>query len=308
MMGYTNRYFRALLRLVCPPALLYTEMITAAALVRREPSYIARLLDFSPVEHPVVLQLGGSNPAELAQSTRMAQGWGYDGVNLNVGCPSSRVQAGNFGACLMKDPNLVAECVAAMRYAATIPVTVKTRIGVDDQDSYDELKHFVQTVAATGCDTFIVHARKAWLNGLNPRQNRSVPPLRYDVVHRLKQDFPALTIVINGGVKTSVDVAEHLRYVDGVMIGRPAYQDIRWLLELGQIYGDAVEAPSMASIIRGYLPILEQGMRDGAPMVKLAGGLVGLCKGMPGARLLRQRLFDPKTTTKDALGLLEEFA
>jgi tRNA-dihydrouridine synthase A len=306
MMGYTNRYFRALLRLVCPPALLYTEMITAAALVRREPEYVARLLDFAAVEHPVVLQLGGSNPQELAQAAKMAQDWGYDELNLNVGCPSSRVQAGNFGACLMKDPNLVAECVHAMRQVVSIPVTVKTRIGVDDQDSYELLQQFVQTVAATGCDTFIVHARKAWLNGLNPRQNRAVPPLRYEVVHQLKQDFKQLTIVINGGIATSEAVAEQMQHVNGVMIGRPAYQNIRWLQELAKIYGSGVQPLSTGAIVSGYLPILEQGMRDGAPMAKLAGGLVGLCKGMPGARLLRRKLFDPQTQVSEAVSLLAE--
>lgn len=310
MMGYTNRYFRALLRIICPPALLYTEMITAAALVRREPEYISRLLDFSELEHPVVLQLGGSNPHELAQAAKMAEQWGYDEINLNVGCPSSRVQAGNFGACLMKDPVLVAECVQAMREQVSIPVTVKTRIGVDDQDSYALLREFIRKIAAVGCQVFIIHARKAWLSGLNPRQNRSVPPLRYEVVYQLAKDFPALNFVINGGIATTEAVAEHLQHVDGVMIGRPAYQNTPWLRELGQIYADsgAVKSKSLKEVLSSYLPVMEQGLTEGVPMVKLAGGLIGLCKGLPGARLMRQELFDPAISQARAMQLLERAA
>ncbi len=307
MMGYTNRYFRSLLRLVCPPALLYTEMISAAALVRREPEYVARLLDFSPIEHPVVLQLGGSNSIELAQAARMVEEWGYDGVNLNVGCPSERVQAGHFGACLMKDPDLVAECVRRMQEVVSIPVTIKTRIGVDHDDSYEHLTHFVKTVAEAGCDTFIVHARKAWLNGLNPRQNRAIPPLRYEVVHQLKKDFKALKIVINGGLTTSAAICEQLNHVDGVMIGRSAYQDLAWMQELGNLYGDKDRSFSRMDIIEAYLPIMEQGLKDGVPLVKLAGGLVGLCKGLPGARFFRQRLFDPRNGVKEALAIVSNF-
>lgn len=290
--------------MICPPALLYTEMITAAALVRREAEYVARLLDFSSVEHPVVLQLGGSNPVELAQAARMGESWGYDEINLNVGCPSSRVQAGNFGACLMKDPVLVANCVRAMKEAVSIPVTVKTRIGVDEQDSYEELQHFTGLVAEAGCQHFIVHARKAWLNGLNPRQNRSVPPLRYDVVYRLRKDFPDLQLAINGGITTTQEVRDHLQHVDGVMIGRPAYQNPSWLREVALLYAEGAELKSLGQIIETYLPIMEEGLIEGAPMAKLAGGLIGLCKGLPGARLLRRQLFDPQTSKSEAMQLL----
>ena len=306
MMGYTNRYFRALLRMICPPALLYTEMITAAALVRREPDYIARLLDFSSVEHPVVLQLGGSNPAEMALAARMGEQWGYDEINLNIGCPSSRVQAGNFGACLMKDPMLVAECVRAMKDRVSIPVTVKTRIGVDERDSYEELQNFIGLVAEAGCEHFIVHARKAWLNGLNPRQNRNIPPLRYDVVYRLRQDFPGIQLVINGGITTTQQVRDHLQHVDGVMIGRPAYQNPNWLRELALLYVGESDLKSLGEIIDAYLPIMEEGLIEGAPMAKLAGGLIGLCKGIPGARLLRRQLFDPQTSKSEAIRLLSQ--
>lgn len=311
MMGYTNRYFRALLRMICPPALLYTEMLTAAALVRREPAYIARLLDFSSLEHPVVLQLGGANPQEMAQAAKMGEDWGYDEINLNIGCPSSRVQAGNFGACLMKDPALVAACVEAMKAKVQIPVTVKTRIGVDDQDSYEELQHFISTVASAGCELFIVHARKAWLSGLNPRQNRHIPPLRYEVVHRLREDFPQLRFVINGGIDSDDAVREQLQHVHGVMIGRPAYQKPWWLRELAVQYASPEQLANMKSlpdIILSYLPIMEQGLKEGVCLVKLVGGLAGLCKGLPGARSLRREIFDPRTSHARIIHLLEQAA
>lgn len=311
MMGYTNRYFRALLRMICPPALLYTEMITAAALTRREPEYVGRLLDFSDLEHPMALQLGGSSPAEMAKAARMGEQWGYDEINLNIGCPSTRVQAGNFGACLMKDPDLVARCVEAMKAVVDVPVTVKTRIGVDEQDSYEELVHFVRTVANAGCELFIVHARKAWLSGLNPRQNRHIPPLQYSVVHQLHQDFPQLRFVINGGIDTTEVVDEQLAKLDGVMIGRPAYQKPWWLRELAIRYAGADELAGLkplSAIIRGYLPIMAEGLQQGVCIAKLAGGLMGLCKGVPGARSLRREIFDPSTSHDRMMNLLEQAA
>jgi tRNA-dihydrouridine synthase A len=304
MMGYTNRYFRALLRMICPKALLYTEMISSAALVRREPSYVEHLLNFSTMEHPVVLQLGGSNPLELAQAARMGEQWGYDEINLNVGCPSSRVAAGNFGACLMKSPGLVSDCVSAMKEAVAIPISVKTRTGVDDRDSYEELQEFVEQVSNAGCEHFIIHARKAWLSGLNPRQNRELPPLRYDLVYRLKKEFNKLHLVINGGITESDSVFEHLKYMDGVMIGRAAYQNPVWLRELADIYG--MGGMPFAEIVQAYLPIMEEGLRDGVPMAKLAGGIVGLLKGIPGARLFRQKIFDPEKSGSQIMELMLE--
>lgn len=226
MLDWTDRYCRYFLRQISRHTLLYTEMVTTGALLHRDP---ARFLDFDADEHPLALQLGGSDPDELAACTRLATQWGYDEVNLNVGCPSDRVQSGRFGACLMAEPALVGDCVAAMCAATDRPVTVKHRIGIDDRDSYDELTRFVATVAESGCETFIVHARKAWLQGLSPKQNREVPPLQYAVVHRLKADFPHLAIVINGGFKTLDQVEQQLTQVDGVMIGREAYQN-PWLL------------------------------------------------------------------------------
>lgn len=311
MMGYTNRYFRALLRVICPPAYLYSEMITAAALVRRDQEYVARLLDFSACEQPVALQLGGANPQELALAAKMGQDWGYSEINLNVGCPSDRVQAGNFGACLMKDPDLVAACVEAMSRVVSIPVTVKTRIGVDNLDSYENLCNFITKVSAVGCEVFIVHARKAWLHGLNPRQNRTVPPLHYDVVYQLKRDFPALEIIINGGIADTDSVQGHLQHVDGVMIGRAAYQDPLWLAQLGSLYrqcDESVVPGTVGDIISGYLPVVREALMQGKTLAGLAGGLVGVCKGVPGARNLRRVLFDPNTSPEEGVALLSRAA
>ncbi|MGB5064484.1 MAG: tRNA dihydrouridine(20/20a) synthase DusA, partial [Candidatus Competibacter sp.] len=221
MLDWTDRHCRYFLRLLTRHTLLYTEMVTTGAILRGDRG---RHLAHDPAEHPLALQLGGSDPAELARCARIAADWGYDEVNLNIGCPSDRVQSGRFGACLMAEPDLVAECVAAMRAAADLPVTVKTRIGIDERDSYEELADFVRRVAAGGYTIFIVHARKAWLSGLSPKENREIPPLRYEVVHRLKQDFPELTVVLNGGLTTLQQAAEQLRQVDGVMIGRSAYE------------------------------------------------------------------------------------
>ena len=220
MMDCTDRHDRYFLRLIAPHLLLYTEMITANALVHGERE---RFLAFDPNEHPVALQLGGADPQKVAYCAKLGEARGYDEINLNVGCPSDRVKSGQFGACLMLNPLLVAECVAAMCDAVKIPVTVKCRIGVDEHDSYDELHHFITKVSQAGCSVFIIHARKAWLNGLSPKQNREIPPLRYDIVWKVKQDFPKLTIIVNGGIKTCDDIAEQLGFVDGVMIGREAY-------------------------------------------------------------------------------------
>ena len=229
MMDWTDRHCRFFLRLLNPHARLYTEMVTAAALRHGD---VTSLLRFDPAEHPVALQLGGSDPALMAAGARLGADAGYDEININVGCPSDRVQSGAFGACLMATPGMVASCVAAMREAVDVPVTVKTRIGIDDKDSYEFLLRFIDTVADAGCDTFIVHARKAILSGLSPKENRTVPPLDYHRVYRLKHDRPDLTIVLNGGVTTRADCERHLAEVDAVMIGRQAYQNPWFLTEL----------------------------------------------------------------------------
>src|SRR5438552_5479061 len=247
MMDWTDRHCRYFLRLISRHARLYTEMITSAALVHGD---IPHHLDFDPAEHPLALQLGGSDPAVLAHGAKLGERWGYDEINLNCGCPSERVQKGSYGACLMAEPALVAECVAAMRDAVSVPVTVKHRIGLDHDDDYALVRDFVGTVAASGCDVFIVHARNAVLKGLSPKENREVPPLRHDVVHRLKRDFPALTIVGNGGIGDWDAIEQELDHVDGVMLGRVAYHD-PWLLAQAdaRIFGDAAPARSRADVI-----------------------------------------------------------
>ncbi len=226
MMDWTDRHCRYFMRLLSPSVLLYTEMVTATAVLRGDRE---RLLAFDPAEHPVALQLGGSEPEELASAAEIAAGYGYDQINLNVGCPSDRVQSGRFGACLMAEPERVRDCVAAMRRAVGVPVTVKTRIGIDDRDDYDFLRRFVDVVAESGCRTFVIHARKAILSGLSPKQNREVPPLRYEVVHRIKSESPALDVWVNGGIRSPDQVREQLAVMDGVMIGREAYHN-PWLL------------------------------------------------------------------------------
>lgn len=229
MMDCTDRHDRFFLRLIAPHVVLYTEMITTGALIHGDAN---RFLAFDPIEHPVVLQLGGNSPNELAKCAKMGEDFGYDEINLNVGCPSSRVNAGRFGASLMLDSKHVAECITAMLALVKIPVTVKCRIGVDDHDSYEFLSHFIQTIADAGCKVVIIHARKAWLTGLSPKENRDIPPLRYDVVHRIKKDFPHLTIIINGGIKTLSLIKEQLFCVDGVMIGREVYSNPYFLSQI----------------------------------------------------------------------------
>jgi tRNA-dihydrouridine synthase A len=288
MMDWTDRYCRFFLRLLTRRTLLYTEMVTTGAVLRGDRE---RLLAYDPAEHPIALQLGGSDPAELARSARIAAEFGYDEVNLNVGCPSDRVQSGRFGACLMAEPALVAACVTAMRAAVDLPVTVKTRIGIDDRDSYPELVEFVGRVAEGGCQTFIVHARKAWLTGLSPRENREIPPLRYEVVYRLKQDFPGLLIVLNGGLTCLDQVAEQLRHVDGAMIGRAAYENPYLLAEVDRrFWGCGWPAASRQDIVRDLLPYVERQLRLGTPLRCITRHLLGLFQGVPGARAWRRYL------------------
>ena len=288
MLDWTDRHYRYFIRLLSRHTLLYTEMVTTGAILRGDRE---RLLAHDQAEYPLALQLGGSDPAELARCARIAADWGYDEINLNVGCPSDRVQSGRFGACLMAEPDLVAACVAAMRAATDLPVTVKTRIGIDERDSYQELADFVRRVAAGGCTVFIVHARKAWLSGLSPKENREIPPLRYEIVHRLKQDFPELIIVLNGGLTTLKQVSEQLRQVDGVMIGRAAYENPYLLAEVDRrFFGSSASPPNRHQVVRALLPYLEERLRAGTPLQCMTRPILGLFQGIPGARAWRRVL------------------
>jgi tRNA-dihydrouridine synthase A len=288
MMDCTDRHERYFLRLISKHTRLYTEMVTTGALLHGDRE---RFLGFDALEHPIGVQLGGSDAAALAACARMAEQRGYDEVNLNVGCPSPRVQAGRFGACLMAEPALVAECVARMRAAVDIPVTVKTRIGVDSHDSYDELGRFVETIALAGCRTIIVHARKAWLKGLSPKQNREVPPLRYDMVRRLKTDFPRSDIVLNGGITRITEVAEHLRVFDGVMLGREAYRNPYMLAPVDQMFfGETGPAPARNELVSRYLPYVQSQLEQGVYLSHMTRHMLGLYQGQPGAKAWRRYL------------------
>ena len=287
-MDWSDHHCRYFWRLLTRQALLYTEMVTTGALIHGDRE---RFLHFNPEEHPVALQLGGSEPADLARCARWARDWGYDEVNLNCGCPSDRVQSGMFGACLMGQPALVADCVRAMRDACDIPVTVKHRIGIDHMESYAELVDFVATVAEAGCEVFIVHARKAWLQGLSPRENREIPPLNYAWVYQLKRDLPQLSIVINGGIQTLGQCREHLQQVDGVMLGREAYQNPWLLAEVdAQLYGMDKPAASRDDVIVALLPYVEQQLAAGAHLNHITRHILGLYQGVPGARKFRRYL------------------
>ncbi len=288
MLEWTDRHCRYFLRLISRHALLYTEMVTTGALLHGDR---ARHLNYDAAEHPVALQLGGSDPGDLATCARIATDWGYDEVNLNVGCPSDRVQSGRFGACLMAEPQRVAECVAAMTAAVATPITIKSRIGIDDHDSYAQLHDFVATVAAAGCLTFIVHARKAWLHGLSPKENREIPPLRYDTVYRLKEDFPQLEIIVNGGITDLKLAQRQLQHVDGVMMGRTAYHDPYLLAEVDALfYGDVHTVPSRHEIIEALIPYVERELAQGARLHHIARHILGLYQGKPGARRWRRYL------------------
>ena len=288
MMGWTDRHGRYFLRLVAPRALLYTEMVPAGAIVYGD---TARFLGHDPAEHPLALQVGGCDPAELADCARTARCFGFAEINLNVGSPSDRVQRGAFGACLMKEPDLVAACVAAMRDAGDLPVTVKCRIGVDDRDTEAELQDFVGRVAGAGCATFAVHARKAWLRGLSPKENREIPPLDYGRVHRLKTAFPDLEIVINGGIEDADAAAGHLAHLDGVMIGRAAYRDPWCLTEMETaLLGPGPAAADRGTVIDRLIPYAEAQARRGVPVKSIARHILGLYKGRPGAARWRRYL------------------
>jgi tRNA-dihydrouridine synthase A len=288
MMDWTDRHCRFFHRLLTRRALLYTEMVTAEAVLHGDRG---RLLGFSPAEHPVALQLGGSGPAKLAEAAAIGADFGYDEINLNVGCPSDRVQEGRFGACLMAEPELVADCVAAMQVRVAVPVTVKCRIGIDDQDSEADLERFVSAVAGAGCRTFMVHARKAWLQGLSPKENREVPPLDYGRVYRLKAAHPELEIVINGGIGSLAEAEAHLAHVDGVALGRAAYQNPYLLAEVDRrLLGAATTPPSRREAIEALLPYAERHVRAGGRLNNIVRHILGLYHGQPRARAFRRHL------------------
>lgn len=297
MLDWTDRHCRYLHRQLSRHALLYTEMVTTGAILHGERD---RHLRFDPAEHPVALQLGGSDPGELATCAAIGADYGYDEINLNVGCPSDRVQSGRFGACLMAEPTLVADCVAAMRGATAVPVTVKSRIGIDRQDSCEALAGFVHTVAAAGCECFIIHARKAWLQGLSPKENRTIPPLRYDVVWQLKRNFPALEIVVNGGLDSLDAAGQQLQQVDGVMFGRAAYHNPWLLADVDRhLFADPHPVAERAAVVRAMLPYIERELQAGTPLKRITRHMLGLFQGMPGARAWRRELSSPDTGTPD---------
>lgn len=288
MMDCTDRHARYFLRLISRHALLYTEMVTTGAIIHGDRDY---LLGFDAFEHPVALQLGGSDLNDLSVCAQIGQEWGYDEINLNVGCPSDRVQSGRFGACLMAEPELVRDCVSAMREVVSIPVTVKTRIGIDEKDSYAALHEFVDIVAGGGCEVFVFHARKAWLQGLSPKENREVPPLKYEWVYRIKDEFPHLHVSINGGIKSLDAVAEHLEHVDGVMVGREAYANPYVMAGIDhRFWADEYDMPTRHEILDQYLPYIEQQLSQGRRLHQMTRHIIGLFHGVPGARAWRRHL------------------
>ena len=302
MMDWTDRHCRYFHRLLSPHARLYTEMVTSPALIHGDRE---RLLGFDRAEHPLALQLGGSDPRELAEAARIAVQYGYDEINLNVGCPSDRVQSGRFGACLMREPALVAECFAAMQEAVAIPVTIKCRLGVDAQDEYADLQHFIEAVSAKGCTVFVVHARKAWLQGLSPKENRDVPPLNYERVYQLKRDFPQLTIIINGGIDKVVEVQNHLRHVDGAMLGRVAYHEPYRLAELEQAL-HATPLPAREEVIERMRPYIEAHLAAGGKLQHISRHMLGLYQGLPGARRWRRHLSENAHRTDAGIAVIDE--
>ncbi len=305
MMDWTDRHCRAFHRGLTTRALLYTEMVTAEAVIH---GCRARLIGFDPVEHPLALQLGGSDPVRLAEAARIGAGFGYDEINLNVGCPSDRVQEGRFGACLMAEPDLVARCVAAMQRAVAVPVTVKCRIGIDDQDAEEDFRRFVDRVADAGCRTFVVHARKAWLNGLSPKENRDIPPLDYDRVYRLKRERPDLTVVINGGIGGDPDEwRAHHAHVDGVMLGRAAYQTPYCLAEVDRVvFGAASPPPSRADALRALLPYVERHLAAGGRLHAVTRHVLGLYHARPRGRAFRRHLSEQGVKPEAGLASLIE--
>ena len=302
MMDWTDSHCRVLHRSLTRRALLYTEMVTVAAILHGDRK---RLLGFEACEHPVALQLGGSEPEALAEAARIAQDFGYDEINLNVGCPSDRVQSGRFGACLMKEPDLVAECMTAIRGAVALPVTVKCRIGVDDQDPEIALRALIAQCAEAGVTHFAVHARKAWLQGLSPKENREKPPLDYDLVYRIKRENPALTIILNGGIQTLDEAAAHLGHVDGVMLGRAAYQNPAQLAEIdARFFGDPPR--SLAAALAEWDAYVERKLKDGVRLSSMTRHMLGLFHGQPGARAFRRHLSEHAVRDGAGIDVLRE--
>ena len=299
MMDWTDRHCRYFHRLLTRRALLYTEMVTTGALIHGD---VARHLRYNAEEHPVALQLGGSEPVDLARCAQMGAQWGYDEINLNCGCPSERVQRGAFGACLMREPQLVADCVKAMVDVVQVPVTVKHRIGIDKDENYDFVRDFVGTVAQAGCSTFIVHARNAWLKGLSPKENREIPPLRYELAHQLKRDFPLLTIAVNGGITTTAQVHGLLQRVDGVMVGREAYHNPWWLTEWdAAIYGEEVVQFTREQVEDYMVSYMErEAAAHGTPWYPIARHMLGLRHGLTGSRRWRQVWSDHRLKDRPA--------
>jgi len=304
MMDWTDRHDRYFLRKISKHVLLYTEMVTTGAVIHGDRE---RLIGFDPAEQPLAIQLGGSDPADLAKSAIIAEQWGYSEVNLNVGCPSDRVQSGKFGACLMAEPELVRDCLSAMAEVVSIPVTVKTRIGIDRQDTFDELHKFVSLVKESGCNVFIIHARKAWLDGLSPKQNRDIPPLCYDRVYKIKQQFPELEIIINGGIKSLAECKVHLGHVDGVMIGREAYHNPYLLIDVDeQFYQDDHQKPSRDEIIHSLFPYIEQHLKSGGKLGQISRHLLGLYQSLPGARYFRREISEQAYKQGAGIEVLEK--
>ena len=309
MMELTDRHYRFLARQLSRSTLLYTEMLTAKAVIHGDREY---LLGFDEVESPLVLQLGGSDPAEMADAAKIGEQWGYDEININCGCPSDRVQSGRFGACLMAEPETVAACVAAMQDAVAVPVSVKCRLGIDRDDSYDVLQTFVKAVSQTGCRHFIVHARKAWLDGLSPKENRHVPPLRYEYVYRLKQEMPELHISINGGIDSWPAVQEHLQHVDGVMMGRKPYYDPSFLQQADHLLFGAEALTTEQQLqqridaARAYARYVQGWHEKGVKVSTLSRHLIALFVQVPGARMWRRHLSENAPRCTDAIALVEE--
>jgi len=298
MMDWTDKHCRYFYRLISKNVQLYTEMITTKAILRGDKN---RLLDFNGIENPLVLQLGGSDPKEMGECAIIAEDWGYDEVNINVGCPSDRVLSGSFGACLMKEPKLVAKCVEAMIERCGIPITVKHRIGIDDMESYDQLSDFVSLISQKGCQHFIVHARKAWLTGLSPKENRTIPPLNYPWVYQLKKDFPKLKFTLNGGIETCQDIAGHLDQVDGVMLGRSIYHNPFLLEQIEvEIFKSKESTLDREHILRQYMSYIAEQSKLGVPVRSMSRHILGLYHGESNAKLFR-RLLSGKVVELDQL-------
>lgn len=287
MMDKTDRHFRYFIRLIAPHIRLYTEMVTAQSIIHGDKE---ELLRFNRKEKYLALQLGGSDPAQLVTSAKLGEAFGYDEINLNVGCPSARVKCGDFGAALMLKPERVADCINAMQAVVAIPVTIKCRIGVDHHDSYENLSRFIEINHQAGCKTFIIHARKAWLSGLNPKQNRTLPPLHYEVVHQIKSDFPKLQIILNGGIKTIADIKQHVRYVDGVMIGREAYSNPYALAKIDNEFFANRNTLTRMEVIHKFIPYVIDQLADGIRLNHITRHILGLFQGQPGARAWRRHL------------------